>query len=110
MENKKQKRQKINRLTVLNSRVAGIDVGASCHYVCVGTLSKEPVKRFGTFTKELESLSSWLVSLGVESVAMESTDSDSSQQSLYSQCFQRFNYTCGSNLVKAFYLFFLSIF
>lgn len=60
-------------LSVLNTKVAGIDVGASAHYVCVGLLSDESVRRFGTFTQDLEELSDWLVSLGVESVAMEST-------------------------------------
>jgi len=58
---------------VLNNKVAGIDVGASAHYVCVGSLSEESVKRFGTFTQDLEELADWLVSLGVVSVAMEST-------------------------------------
>jgi transposase len=60
-------------LSVLNFKVAGIDVGASAHYVCVGSLSEESVRRFGTFTQDLEELADWLVSLGVESVAMEST-------------------------------------
>jgi len=31
------------------------------------------VRTFGTFTTDLESLGDWLVSLGIESVAMEST-------------------------------------
>ena len=60
-------------LSVLNFKVAGIDVGAAAHYVCVGSLSEESVRRFGTFTQDLEALADWLVSLGVESVAMEST-------------------------------------
>jgi transposase len=64
---------KVRSLSVLNAKVAGIDVGASAHYVCVGSLSEESVRRFGTFTQDLEALSDWLVSLGVESVAMEST-------------------------------------
>lgn len=64
---------KTHPLAVLNNKVAGIDVGASAHYVCVGSLSEESVKRFGTFTQDLEELADWLVSLGVESVAMEST-------------------------------------
>jgi hypothetical protein len=69
----KQKATKTMPLSVLNFMVAGIDVGASAHYVCVGSLSEESVKRFGTFTQDLEALADWLVSLGVESVAMEST-------------------------------------
>ncbi len=54
-------------------QVAGIDVGAGCHYVCVGNLSEESVRRFGTFTEDMEALADWLVGLKVESVAMEST-------------------------------------
>jgi transposase len=69
----KQKTTKVSPLSVLNFKVAGIDVGASAHYVCVGSLSEESVRRFGTFTQDLEELADWLVSLGVESVAMEST-------------------------------------
>ncbi len=64
---------KVSPLSVLNQQVAGIDVGATAHYVCVGALSDESVKRFGTFTQDLDELADWLVSLGVTSVAMEST-------------------------------------
>ncbi len=64
-------------LSVLNQQVACIDVGASVHYVCVGSLSDESVRRFGTFTQDLEELADWLVSLGVTSVAMEATGTPS---------------------------------
>lgn len=73
MKKKIKQATKVSNLSVLNNKVAGIDVGASAHYVCVGSLSQESVKRFGTFTRDLEDLADWLVSLGVESVAMEST-------------------------------------
>ena len=73
MKKKIKQTTKIQSLAVLNNKVAGIDVGASAHYVCVGSLSEESVRRFGTFTQDLEELADWLVSLGVESVAMEST-------------------------------------
>jgi len=66
-------RKKSNRLSVFNTQVAGIDVGASCHYVCVGSLADESIRRYGTFTQDLEALADWLVSLKIESVAMEST-------------------------------------
>jgi transposase len=66
-------------LSVLNNKVAGVNVGASAHYVCVGSLSGESVRRFGTFTQDLEELADWLVSLGVESVAMESTGTPSQE-------------------------------
>jgi transposase len=92
----KQKTNKTMPLSVLNTMVAGIDVGASAHYVCVGSLSEESVRRFGTFTQDLEELADWLVSLGVESIAMESTGyllgksvrylRKSRIESLFSQC------------------------
>jgi len=69
----KQGTGKSKGFSVLNHKVAGIDVGASCHYVCVGSLAEDSVRRFGTFTVDLEALADWLVALGVESVAMEST-------------------------------------
>ena len=73
MKEKAKKSKAVRPLQVLNAKVAGIDVGASCHYVCVGALSEESVRRFGTFTDDLNELADWLVGLGVESVAMEST-------------------------------------
>src|SRR5262245_41940091 len=54
--------------------VAGIDVGSREHCVCAplkdGTTE---VRMFGTTTPDLHSLVDWLVSLGVQSAAMEST-------------------------------------
>jgi transposase len=73
MKEQKKKKRANQKLLIMNPKVAGIDVGASCHYVCVGNLSEESIRRFGTFTQDLEALADWLVSLGVESVAMEST-------------------------------------
>jgi transposase len=59
----------------LRVNVAGIDVGASEHWVCgpEGEDGTAPVEVFGTTTPELERLADWLQAQGVESVAMEST-------------------------------------
>lgn len=55
-------------------RAAGIDIGASEHWVCVDpALTPTPIRRFGAFTEDLVELVAWLVSLGVTSVAMEAT-------------------------------------
>jgi transposase len=63
-----------SELTMLNEKVAGIDIGNEAHYVSVSPrLCADPVRRFGTFTADLEAMADWLVSLGIESVAMEST-------------------------------------
>lgn len=61
-------------LDVVHPDCAGIDVGKKAHYVAVdGARFDEPVRRFGTFTEDLESMAGWLRSCGVREVAMEST-------------------------------------
>jgi len=61
-------------LPLLNPNAAGIDVGASEHYVAVPPdRDEQPVRRFGAFTEDLHALAQWLVQCGVTTVAMEST-------------------------------------
>lgn len=64
-------------LPVINPHAAGIDIGASEHYVCVPADAvsggQSPVRRFGAFTQDLDQLVEWLRSCGVTSAAMEST-------------------------------------
>lgn len=78
-EMKKQSGQKRGRkgsrvLPLLNPNAAGIDVGASEHYVAVpADRDEQPVRRFGAFTEDLHALAQWLVQCGVTTVAMEST-------------------------------------
>lgn len=60
-------------LELLEAHAAGIDIGASEHWVCVPTGNDEPVRRFGCFTRDLRALADWLASCGVTTVAMEST-------------------------------------
>jgi transposase len=58
----------------LNANAAGIDVGASEHYVAVPPdRAEQPVRRFGAFTEDLHALAKWLRECGVTTVAMEST-------------------------------------
>jgi transposase len=53
---------------------AGIDVGATSHYVAVPPdRDDEPVREFPSFTEDLECLADWLRACAVETVAMEST-------------------------------------
>jgi transposase len=62
-------------LSPTRPKVAGIDVGSRQHWVCgpdEGT-GQANVRVFGTTTAELMALVDWLMELGVESVAMEST-------------------------------------
>jgi transposase len=61
-------------LKVTNPHAAGIDVGADEHWVCVpADRDAEPVRRFRTYTADLEALADWLQACGVTTVAMEST-------------------------------------
>ena len=58
----------------MHPNCAGIDVGKSAHYVAVEAEGCDrPVRRFGTFTEDLEGMAGWLHSRGVDVVAMEAT-------------------------------------
>ena len=53
---------------------AGIDVGASSHWVAVPPhLAEESVCEFGAMTDDLNAMADWLLACGVDTVALEST-------------------------------------
>lgn len=61
-------------LAQIHRRAAGIDISATFHVVAVpAELDPEPVRSFVSFTADLHRLADWLVSLGITTVAMEST-------------------------------------
>lgn len=61
-------------LQQVNLNAAGVDCGATEHYVAVPEdRDSQPVRKFGTFTADLVALVNWLVQCGVDTVAMEST-------------------------------------
>lgn len=61
-------------LPVVHERAAGIDIGSRFHVVAVTPdCSDEPVQTFQAFTGDLQRMVDWLVSVGVKTVAMEST-------------------------------------
>src|SRR2546426_2286276 len=61
-------------LQVCNPHAAGIDIGEAEHWVAVPPgCDPQPVRRFGTFTADLDALADWLIDCGVITVAMEST-------------------------------------
>ena len=61
-------------LSLLNPNSAGIDVGASSHYVAVPVdRAEQSVREFEAFTVDLYRLADWLAECGVETVVMEST-------------------------------------
>lgn len=53
---------------------AGIDIGASSHWVAVpAERAAQPVREFGVLTDDLNAMADWLGQCGVDTVAMEST-------------------------------------
>src|SRR5215831_16329854 len=58
----------------MNLNAAGIDVGATEHWVAVTEdRDEEPVRRFGAFTADLYVLAEWLRPCQIETVVIEST-------------------------------------
>jgi transposase len=62
-------------------KAAGIDIGASSHWVAVPRqlaegAGCEPVREVGVMTEDLKALAAWLTSLGVVPVAVEPTGVD----------------------------------
>ena len=51
-----------------------MDIGAREHWACVpAKSSRTPVRKFGTFTADLEAMAEWFKECGVTTVAMEAT-------------------------------------
>ena len=61
---------------VIHPHAAGIDIGATEHFVAVPPdRDPQPVRSFPAFTADLERLAGWLSACGITAVAMESTGS-----------------------------------
>jgi transposase len=61
-------------LNKVHPQAAGIDIGASEHWVSIPSeLDPEPVRKFSCFTADLHAIAEWLKSRGITTVAMEST-------------------------------------
>src|SRR5437868_7968869 len=65
------------QMPVINPHAAGIDIGATSHWVCVPedavAAGESPVREFGASTPDLNELVEWLLKCGVKTVVMEST-------------------------------------
>ena len=65
------------QMPVVNPHAAGIDVGATAHWVCVPEDSvppdQSPVREFGAYTRDLDEMVEWLLKCAVKTVVMEST-------------------------------------
>ena len=74
MSSRGKSRAKPEGLSQLNLNAAGIDVGASSHFVAVPVdRAEQPVREYEAFTADLYRLADWLAECGVETVVMEST-------------------------------------
>jgi transposase len=61
-------------LEKIHPQAAGIDIGASEHWVSIpAELDPEPIRKFSCFTADLYAIAEWLKSRGITTVAMEST-------------------------------------
>jgi transposase len=67
-------KQNWKELQIVHPDAAGIDIGGSEHWVAISAeRDPEPVRCYGVFTADLNSLAEWLREKGVRSVAMQST-------------------------------------
>jgi transposase len=75
MSQKKVKQRKnLATLERVHPNAGALDIGALEIWAAVPPeRTAESVRRFGTFTVELEALADWLIEYGVDTVAMEST-------------------------------------
>jgi transposase len=73
--NKRKQKASIDQgWAAINPHAAGIDIGSKEHFVCVpAEATPNNVRRFGTFTADLEALADWFKECGVTSAAMEAT-------------------------------------
>jgi transposase len=65
---------KSNGLGCINPKVAGLDIGASSIFACIGLDNgTQEVREFPSFTIDLNAMVSWFKHRGIRSIAMEST-------------------------------------
>lgn len=58
----------------INAHAAGVDIGSREHWACVPKeASDRAVRKFGTFTADLEAMADWFKECGITSIAMEAT-------------------------------------
>ena len=61
-------------LELVHPNAAGIDIGNESHFVAVPPArDAEPVREFGSWTADLNRMAEWLISRGIDTVAMQST-------------------------------------
>ena len=71
---KKNRKKGKQKFRVVNRFAAGIDIGATFHVVAVSPEhDPNPVRKFNSFTTDLHRIADWLESIGITTIAMEST-------------------------------------
>ena len=74
MSKKRKKGLRLNDRPIEQPTAAGVDIGAREIFVAVHhDPDGDPVRRFGTFTEDLNQMADWLERCGVTTAAMEST-------------------------------------
>ena len=58
------------KFSLVHPDAAGIDVGSRSHWVCAG---EGETREYKVFTEDLHAMANWLKSLGIQTIAMEST-------------------------------------
>jgi len=72
--NKAHRPRAVETLAVIHPNAAGLDIGSREIWASVpADRDAEPVRRFGTFTLDLERLVAWLIECQIDRVVMEST-------------------------------------
>lgn len=70
------KNKESSSLQIINPDAAGIDIGASSHFVAVPEgRDKDIVKEFECFTSDIQNMIDWLKKCSIKTVVMESTGS-----------------------------------
>lgn len=71
---KKKSGKSSGQLSTINEHAAGLDVGSTFHVVAVRSdQDDDPVRTFKSFSGDLHAMAEWLKSVGIKTVAMEST-------------------------------------
>ena len=71
---KRNRKEREQKFRVVHRFAAGIDIGATFHVVAVSAEhDPEPVRKFKSFTTDLHRIADWLESIGITTIAMEST-------------------------------------
>lgn len=58
------------KFSLIHPKAAGIDIGSRSHWVCAG---EGEIREYKVFTEDLHAMAKWLKSLGIQTIAMEST-------------------------------------